>query len=439
MKKRSKKLLLSFGNFSNSDNGVSLWRGFMFCLGVDNTRKKITKVFCFFFLKKKFFPLLFLMPSFAFAHSDSIDQQQQALAAARAEAARHHEAAAEARRQAAQLAARAAALAQQQVVAAASLRNLEDQTATAASTLASLNAQSQAAAQKLHQNEAALAALLPVMQRLASQPAASMLAVPASPTDAIRGVLVLQGIAAEIEEDARAVHAQAQQVAMLQSQTLSQQAVLTAAVASQQKAEDALNLQIAAAQGAETSDLDTAASAAAAEAAATANVHDLQSVIEKLQQKARQDSAAARLAHPGPPPNIPGNVLAATGAPVAGSIVQAYGAATVAGPAVGIVYRAAPGARVAAPCSGPVLYANRFQNYGLLVILDCGNNYDAVLSGMQHLDVAAGQRLARGQPIGQMQGYDASDPEAEPMLYVELRRNGTPVDPMAWLSRGGSG
>ncbi len=431
--------MLSFGNFSNADNGVSLWRGFMFCLGVANTRTKITKVFCFFFSKKKFFPLLFLMPSFAFAHSDSIDQQQQALAAARAEAARHHEAAAEARRQAAQLAARAAMLAQQQVAAAAALRNLEDQTATAASTLASLNTQSQAAEQSLHRNEAALAALLPVMQRLSRQPAASMLAVPASPTDAIRGVLVLQGIAAEIEDDARTVHAQAQQVAMLQTQTLSQQAVLTASVASQQKAEDALNQQIAAAHGAETSDLDTAASAAAAEAAATANVHNLQSIVNKLQLQERMEAAAARVPPPEPPPEATGNVLAATGAPVAGRIVQAYGAATVAGPAVGIVYRAAPGARVAAPCSGPVLYANPFHNYGLLVILDCGNHYDAVLSGMQHLDVTAGQSLARGQPIGQMQGYDASNPAAEPMLYVELRRNGTPVDPTAWLGRGGSG
>jgi septal ring factor EnvC (AmiA/AmiB activator) len=383
--------------------------------------------------------VIVLIPLAAAANSDSLDRQQRALATAQAEAARHHAAAAEARREAEQLAARAAILAQQQVAAAAALRNLEDQTAKAASTLASLDTQSRAAEQNLHQNEAALAALLPVMQRLASQPAASMLAVPGSPTDAIRGVMVLQGIAAEIEDDARAVHAQARQVAILQTQTLSQQAVLTASVASQQKAEDALNQQITAAHGAETADLDTAASAAAAAAAATANVHNLQSIIKTLQMRERAQAAAARAPPPSPPPNAPGNVLAATGAPVAGSIVQAYGAATVAGPAVGIVYRAAPGARVAAPCSGPVLYANPFHNYGLLVILGCGGNYDAVLSGMQHLDVTAGQMLARGQPIGQMQGYDASNPAAEPMLYVELRRNGTPVDPTAWLGRGGSG
>jgi septal ring factor EnvC (AmiA/AmiB activator) len=425
LKKRSKKLLLKIGpNRHRILRGASAWAA---------APDQIAKVFWF------FSPLLFLLPSVAFAHSDALDQQQKALQAEQAEAFRHHAAAAAARRAAAQVAARAAVLARQQVAAAAALRNLEDQTASAAATLASLDTQSQAAEQNLHQNEAALAALLPVMQRLSRQPAASMLAVPASPADAIRGVLVLQGIAAEIEDDARTVHAQARQVAILQAQTLAQQAVLTASVASQQKAEAALNRQIAAAHGAETSDLDTAASAAAAELVATANVHNLQSVIEKLQQKQRQEAAAARFARPSLAPDIPGNVLAATGAPVAGSIVQAYGAATVAGPAVGIMYRAAPGASVAAPCSGPVLFADPFQNYGLLVILDCGNNYDAVLSGMQHLDVTAGQSLARGQPIGQMQGYDASNPAAEPMLYVELRRNGTPVDPTAWLGRGGSG
>lgn len=389
------------------------------------------------------FALLFLIPSLAFAHSSSIDRQQKALKAAQSAAQQHHQAAAAARQKAAQDAAQAAALAQQQVAAAAALRRLEDQTAHAASSLAVLDDQSQQAAKNLRQNEAALASLLPVMQRLSSQPAATMLAAPGAPADAIRGILVLRGIATQIVDETNTVHAQAEQVALLRTQTVAQQQLLGVAVVNQQKAEDALSAQISAAHGAETSDLDTAASAAAAELAATQNAHNLQSAIDKLQAQAEAQAkaaqAAARLPPPSPPSPKTANVLAATGAPVAGTLVQAYGASTVAGPAVGIIYRAAPGARVAAPCSGPVLYANRFQNYGLLVILDCGGNTDAVLSGMHHLDVTAGQKLARGQPIGQMQGFDADNPAAQPMLYVELRRNGTPVDPTAWLSRGGSG
>jgi septal ring factor EnvC (AmiA/AmiB activator) len=440
LKKRSKKTALKFGQFNNQSHPYKTPSQPAQSLCVTSASPlqthKLPKVFWFFFSKKNCLALLCLFPLLGPAHAGPLDHK---LAAARAAALQHREAAAAARRKAAVDASQAAALAQQQVAAATSLRQLEDQTATAAATLAALDLQSRAANQSLKQNEAALAALLPTMQRLSSAPAATLLAVPATPADAIRGILVLQGVAAEIADQAQAVHAQAQQVAILQAQTRSQQRVLTAAVASQTQAENALSVQIATAQSAETSDLDTAAQAAADALTATRNVHDLRSAIDHLQAKMRAE-ATARIPAVAVGVAAPAeNVIAATGAPVAGSIVQAYGAPTVAGPAVGIVYRAAPGARVAAPCSGPVLYANPFQNYGLLVIMDCGKNYDAVLSGMRHLDVTAGQNLARGQPLGEMRGYDADHPAQQPMLYVELRKNGTPVDPTAWLSKGGSG
>jgi len=407
---------------------------------------QVKKVFWFFFSKKNLFLLLTLLPSLAFAHSRHFEATQHALQAARQRAALHHAEESAARQKAAQEAAQAAVLAQQQVQTAAGVRRLEDQTAQAAATLDSLAGQAQDAAQALQRNEAALAALLPVMERLSREPAATMLAVPASPADAIRGILVLQGVAAQIESKAKAVHAEAVQVTALQAQTSAQKAMLTQAVAAQQKAEAALTAQISSAHAAETSDLDTAARSAAAAAAATQNVHDLQGVIAKLQAQEQAEEAAARAPPPLPPPTAPSLVKPgssepntapvsgtfAAGAPVAGTLVQAYGAPTVAGPAVGIVYRAAPGARVVAPCSGPVLYANAFQNYGLLVILDCGRNYDFVLSGMQHLDVTAGQQIARGQPVGQMTGYDAGAPTRQPMLYVELRQDGKPVNPAGW-------
>jgi septal ring factor EnvC (AmiA/AmiB activator) len=381
--------------------------------------------------------LLFLLAPAAFAHSRHYEETQRELQAARQRAQLHHAELASAERKAAADAARAATLAQAEVAAAASLRQLEDQTAQTAATLDSLAAQSQAAQQALQQNEAALAALLPVMERLVREPAATMLAVPASPGDAIRGVLLLQGIASEIERRAKAVHAAAVAVAALQGQTQAQAAALAVAVANQQKAEDALTAQISASHAAEISDLSSAARAAAAEQAATQNVHDLQSVVDKLQTQEQAQEAAARMPPPLPP--VPSGPMPALGAPVAGTLVQAYGAPTVAGPAVGIVYRAAPGARVVAPCAGPVLYANAFQNYGLLVILDCGRNYDFVLSGMQHLDVTAGQQIARGQPVGEMSGYDAGTPTRQPMLYMELRQNGKPVNPAVWQNGGGSG
>jgi murein hydrolase activator len=55
---------------------------------------------------------------------------------------------------------------------------------------------------------------------------------------------------------------------------------------------------------------------------------------------------------------------------------------------------------------------------------------------MATLDVTTGEHLADGQPVGEMQRYDPAAPTRQPILYVELRRNGMPVDPSAWLARG---
>jgi len=323
--------------------------------------------------------------------------------------------------------ARAAVLAEREVAAAIALRRLENDTGAAAARLAALQAEAVTAQAALAAGAAQLETLLPVMERLSAQPAATLFAAPGPPADAIRGVLILQGIAAEISRKAAAVAAQQASVAALLRDSTAQQAILTQAVARQRAAEAALSGQIASAKAAEMADSDRAISAAAAALAANQQVGTMQGAIARL--------AAAR---PGATAN-PEQHPAARGAPVAGAIAQNFGDDTPAGPAEGVSYRAAPGARVAAPCAGPVLFADHFHGYGLLVILDCGGGDDFVLSGMARLDVAAGQQLAAGQPVGEMPPYDPKHPTRQPLLYVELRHGGVAVDPAVWLGAGGSG
>ncbi len=346
--------------------------------------------------------------------------------AAQQEAAAHGDAAAFARQRVRADALQAALLAEQQVLAAQRLRRLEDQTGGAADRLALLQAEASDAAAALQANESALTALLPIMQRLSAAPAATIFAMPEAPADAVRGILILQDVAAAIEQRSEAMRAQAAAVASLLGQITAQQRMLVIAAAAQRKAEDALTAQIDAARAAEIADSDTAAAEAAASVAANRKVRSLRDIIANLQ-------AASQA------PPILAAVKAGAGSPVAGYVVQNYGDPTLAGPAQGVTYKAAPGARVVAPCAGPVLFADRFHSYGLLVILSCGAGTDFVLSGMNRLDVSPGQRIARGQPVGEMLGFDPKDPSAEPRLYVELRQNGAPVDPSAWLTGGGSG
>jgi septal ring factor EnvC (AmiA/AmiB activator) len=365
------------------------------------------------------FSLLILLPAIALA-DPSLDQTKSALAAAQNAAAAHKTAAAAARAKSRSDAAATALLVENQIEAAAKLRRLETLTGGAASGLAALQAQQEQAKAALQKSEAALTSLLPVMQRLSAAPAATLLASPASPTDSVRGILVLQGIAAEIQRQANQVQAQTAIVAHLLAATGSQQQVLEQAVAAQRQAEDALNAQIADARAAEAADADAAARETAAAISADGSVQNLRGIIDRLMAAAKPApvQTAIKLPH--------GN------APVAGNLIEAFGDNTIAGPATGNTYKTAPGARVIAPCAGPVQFADHFQSYGLLVIIDCGQKNLFVLSGMSKLDVTAGQRVARGQPVGQMLGYDPKNPARQPLLYEELRQNGAAVDPNIW-------
>ncbi len=373
------------------------------------------KLFCYFLFTKSslFLCLLTLLPSVA--QADPQSTEEAALAA-------HRHAAALARQQAEGEASRAAALAQQQVRAAAALRQLEDETASDTQRLASLNAEQQAATQRLHLAQAGLGHLLPVMQRLAAQPAAAMLAVPQPPAEAVRAIAVMQGIAAQIEAEAETVKTETALLTTLVNQTQAAQSHLAQAVTAQQGAEAQLSAQIAAARSSEMADADRQAQEDIASRAA-------QRILARLAA-----SAAARLAamHATATPTAQNQN---TGAPVAGHVLQAYGAATAAGPAQGISYGAAAGARVTAPCTGTVLFAGSFPSYGHVVIAGCGAGTSLVLAGMATLDVATGEHVADGQPVGEMQGYDPAAPTHQPILYVELRRNGAPVDPSPWLAR----
>jgi septal ring factor EnvC (AmiA/AmiB activator) len=121
-------------------------------------------------------------------------------------------------------------------------------------------------------------------------------------------------------------------------------------------------------------------------------------------------------------------------APVAGSVVRPYGSDTDAGPASGVVYQAPPNARVVSPCGGRVVFAGPFRSFGLLTIVDCGTGYHFVMSGLDRLDAQVGQNVQPGEPMGAMPGWDPQNPgTAPPTLYLELRKDGVPVDPAPFL------
>jgi hypothetical protein len=85
---------------------------------------------------------------------------------------------------------------------------------------------------------------------------------------------------------------------------------------------------------------------------------------------------------------------------------------------------AAPGQPVAAPVDGRVVFAGRFKSYGLLLILEHEGEYHTLLWGFARLDVHHGDQVGIGQIVGIMDAR-GDDP---PVLHVERRRNGRPID-----------
>jgi murein hydrolase activator len=85
---------------------------------------------------------------------------------------------------------------------------------------------------------------------------------------------------------------------------------------------------------------------------------------------------------------------------------------------------AAPGQGVAAPVDGRIVFAGRFKSYGLLLIIEHEREYHTLLWGFAWLDVSPGDHVQAGQVVGIM-GAKGDDP---PMLHVERRRHGRPIN-----------
>ncbi|MGE0717403.1 MAG: murein hydrolase activator EnvC, partial [Alphaproteobacteria bacterium] len=96
----------------------------------------------------------------------------------------------------------------------------------------------------------------------------------------------------------------------------------------------------------------------------------------------------------------------------------------------GITVATRPGARVVAPFDGRVLFIGPFRAYGEILIIEHGDGYHSLLAGLGRTDGAVGQTVLAGEPVGVM----ATDGEERPRLYIELRRNGTPINPQPWLA-----
>lgn len=116
--------------------------------------------------------------------------------------------------------------------------------------------------------------------------------------------------------------------------------------------------------------------------------------------------------------------------PVVGRLVGRFGDSTKFGNTLnGIQLETRPDAQVIAPFDGKVVFSGLFRNYGQILIIEHRGGYHTVLAGLSRIDAAIGQWLLAGEPVGVL----AARNQGKPMLYVELRHNGQPINPAPWI------
>jgi lipoprotein NlpD len=115
--------------------------------------------------------------------------------------------------------------------------------------------------------------------------------------------------------------------------------------------------------------------------------------------------------------------------PVSGTVVREFGA----GGSRGIEIAGHAGTPIKAAEGGRVVYAgDTLKQYGLMVIVKHDDHFVTAYGNNSRLTVAEGATVQRGATIAEMGARSGG----QPLLQFEMREDGRPVDPLAYLPPG---
>ena len=311
-----------------------------------------------------------------------------------------------------------------------------------------------------------LGVVLSALQRMARNPPESLVVRPVPPADMVRSAILLRAMLPGLEEEAKdlsddldallAARREAeeqrwefdQEMAKLESQRVVLKRLLgrksrmrRRTVSETDRAtQQAMHLSK---QAASLRDLVNQLDSLGAEPEVTASLMAEDQRRESKQVAALRFSpkppetgrSSERLRNNTPPPGYSGRPFGtrkgAVSFPAVGRLASRYGQAIAKGRTQkGLTLETAKSAQVIAPYEGIVAFSGPFRGYGELLIIRHVGGYHTLLAGMRRIDVAVGQWVVTGEPVGVM-GRDVT---RKPALYWEIRRKGQPINPLPWVA-----
>jgi septal ring factor EnvC (AmiA/AmiB activator) len=299
--------------------------------------------------------------------------------------------------------------------------------------------------------------VLAALQRMGRQPPPALVASPEDALQSVRTAIVLGAVLPEMRREVESlandlsellavrkkIDAEREQLKTEMAALIGESARMTALVEERQK-------QLAEREKA----LDAQRSHAGALAQQVDNLKDLIAKLEQgltpatrdVREAARSDSRPALSAFRDPGRLAPAVAFASLRGrvpiPVNGVKLKEFGAPDASGGSEkGISIATRAGAQVTAPADGWVVYAGPFRSYGQLLILNVGGGYHVLLAGMDRISVDLGQFVLTGEPVAVMGNGShiaaiLTTGSSQPVLYVEFRKDGVPVDPGPWWAAG---
>jgi len=317
------------------------------------------------------------------------------------------------------------------VAAAAEERRFEAAATDAEVRLQILSEAAEAAKAQLYSDRQALQHVLGALMAYSRQRPPAIAAHESRAQDAVRAAILLGAIEPQLQKRSRTLAKQIDDLTELRADEAAQAKTLAMAEG-ELSAKKAAIMSMIAQKRALQAKLSVESKKFAADAAkAAAKAQSLRDLVAAVARSAVKEAASAMGTKPSFEPEMRFSAYRGKlSPPAAGAFVRRFGQVQDVGDkSQGIFIRTRRRAQVSAPFDGRIEFAGPWRSYGGVTILSVGEGYVIVLAGMSEVFGVAGQEVLAGEPLGEMTDRRSPAPE----LYLELRRNGAPINPGPWL------